>query len=120
MGYSFRLTQLAYATDASGVVRITLDGVNEGVAPFYRNWPLEVGILDETGRDVTLTRPSVDLRRWLPGPFSVKASLRGISKLPKLRLAVRVVDPWEGAALPLRFANKLPVVRGGWTELTTL
>ena len=120
MGYSFRLTQLTYATDASDVLRITLDGVNEGVAPFYRNWPLEVGILDAAGRDVTLTRPSADLRRWLPGPFSVKASLRGIPKLPKLRLAVRVVDPWEGAALPLRFANKLPVVRGGWTELTTL
>lgn len=120
MGYSFRLTRLTYGTDSSGVLKISLDGVNEGVAPFYRNWPLELGLLDETGRDVTLTRPSVDLRRWLPGPFSVKASLLGIPSLPKLRLAVRVVDPWEGAAKPLRFANKLPVVRGGWTILTTL
>lgn len=69
--------------------------VLEGVAPLYRNWPLEVGILDEADRVVTLTRPSVDLRRWLPGP-------------------------WAGAAQPSRFANTLPVVRGGWTELTTL
>ena len=117
MGYSFRLTKLTYATDTSGVLHLTLDGLNEGVAPFYRNWPLEVGILDEAGRDVALTRPSVDLRRWLPGPFSFKASLVGIPKLPKLRLAVRVADPWEGAANLLRFANKLPVVRGGWTAL---
>jgi hypothetical protein len=30
------------------------------------------------------------------------------------------IDPWEGATQPLRFANKLAVVRGGWTELAAL
>ncbi|MBB6048595.1 DUF4832 domain-containing protein [Armatimonas rosea] len=120
MGYSFRLTQLTYGTAAHGALELTLDGINEGVAPFYRDWPLEVGLLDETSRVVARIRPITDLRRWLPGPFSVKASLPSPPKLPKLRLAVRVVDPWEGAAQPLRFANALPVVAGGWTELTQL
>jgi hypothetical protein len=120
MGYSFKLTQLTYRTDSTGVLRIKLDGINEGVAPFYRNWPVEIGVLDEDGRDVTLIRPNVDIRRWLPGPFSLNASLLGIPNLPKLRLAIRVVDPWAGATKPLRFANKLPVASGGWTILTTL
>ncbi len=118
MGYSFRLIKLTHEIDSLGVLRVQIDGINEGVAPFYRNWPIEIGILDETGRDVTLTRPNVDIRRWLPGPFSLSASILGPPK--KGRLAIRVVDPWEGAAKPLRFANKLPVVKGGWTVLATL
>ena len=34
------LTKLTYATDTSGIPHLTLDGLNEGVAPFYRNWTL--------------------------------------------------------------------------------
>jgi hypothetical protein len=118
MGYSFRLTKLRYEADARGVLNLQLDGINEGVAPFYRKWPLEIAVLDETGRAVTLTRPATDLRRWLPGPFSVKATLPRAPK--KGRLAIRVVQPWAGAAQPLRFANNLPVLPGGWTILTTI
>jgi hypothetical protein len=118
MGYNFRLTKLAYGEDATGVLRVELDGINDGVAPFYRNWPLEVAVLDEAGRAVVFQRPKTDLRRWLPGPFSVKTSLL---RAPKQgRLAVRIVDPWNGAAQPLRFANKLPISSGGWTVLTSL
>lgn len=120
MGYSFRLTTLTYDTQSAGTLQLTLEGTNDGVAPFYRDWPLELGVLDETGREVARIRADADLRRWLPGPFSVKTALTPVSKRPKLRLAVRVVDPWKGAAQPLRFANSLPVVRGGWTELATL
>jgi hypothetical protein len=118
MGYSFRWTKVTFGEDDTGVFRVRLEGVNEGVAPLYRNWPLEVAVLDETGRDVILTRPNIDLRRWLPGPLTVNTSLLGAPA--KGRLAVRVLDPWHGAARPLRFANKLPTLSGGWTILTTL
>lgn len=119
MGYNFRLTKLTYDRTPTGVLQLQLDGINDGVAPFYRNWPVELAVLDASGNAVALTRPKTDLRRWLPGPFSVKATLTSAPKTGKI--AIRVVDPWKnGGSPPLRFANKLSTVSGGWTILASL
>lgn len=119
MGYSFRWTKLTLDTEKTpGALTIQLDGINEGVAPFYRSWPVELAVLDEAGKPLALTRPNTDPRRWLPGPLALTATL---PKAPSRgRLAIRVVDPWKDAARPLRFANALPTLPGGWTALITL
>ena len=73
MGYQFRLTQLTRQDK-----RLTLQGVNEGVAPFYYPWPVELTVLDAAGRVLKTKVLPVDIRTWLPGSFSLAVDLAGL------------------------------------------
>ena len=43
---------------------------NQGSAPFYYQWPVEVALLDlATGKAVWTTHMDTDIRTWLPGNF---------------------------------------------------
>lgn len=107
MGYQFRLTKLTHTSK-----RLTLEGVNEGVAPFYYPWPVELAAIDSVGRVVKTVPIPVDLRTWLPGAFSFSTELPLVQAS---RWAIGIRDP--GGQLPvIRFANALPVVNG-WTLL---
>lgn len=106
MGYDFHVPTVELKlSDSQCEVRATV--VNQGVAPFYREWPLELGAIDAKGNVV---------RRW-PVPWSLTKLLPGdtprewthrvdAANLPgdTLQLAVRVVSPLKNG-LALRFAN---------------
>ena len=111
LGYEFRLTRVRVAGG-----RVRLDGVNDGVAPFYGRWPVRFALLDATGGVASTADAPTDARGWLPGPFAVDAALPKAPKPGTYRLAVGLVDPWTGKP-DVRFANRLPLV-DGWTVLT--
>ena len=110
LGYEFRLVRLNVT---KGKVR--LQGVNQGVAPFYAAWPVRLALLDAKGRVAATSDAKADVRKWLPGSFSLEALLPKPAKAGTYRLAVGLVDPWVGKPT-VRFANRLAVV-GGWTVL---
>ena len=110
MGYQFRLTRLRVASD-----RVRVEGLNEGVAPFYGAWPARLALLDARGGVAATSDATADVRRWLPGPFLLDAPLPKAPKAGAYRLAVGLVDPWTGKPA-VRFANRLDVV-DGWTVL---
>lgn len=89
MGYEFYISQ--WKIDG-GKIEITVE--NLGVAPFYRDWPVEL----VAGENEIAT---FDLRGILPGQSKVwtaETDSKGPFKL-------RVKNPMEGGK-PLRFANK--------------
>ena len=117
MGYQFRWTEFKLPTriEAGQLVPIKLTGLNEGVAPFYKDWAVELGLIDPAGKVVTRTRLETDIRSWLPGPFSIK-NPANLSAAPGLyRLAIGIIDPMTDAPA-VKFANKLES-RNGWTIL---
>jgi hypothetical protein len=116
LGYEFRLTRVRAAGAKS--LSIRLEGINQGVAPFYYPWPVRFALLDSTGKIASRSDSPADVRKWLPGPFALNASLPLPTKPGNYRLAVGMIDPWSKKPT-VRFANRLAVV-DGWTVLSTL
>ncbi|MEQ9407576.1 MAG: DUF4832 domain-containing protein [Fuerstiella sp.] len=120
MGYEFRLTELRHPglTRVSNAIDFSLEGQNNGVAPFYYPWSVEWALLDSTGKVVTTQTTPWDVRKWHPGTFAEKAKVTFDVQPGEYRLAVGIRDPWRNRPV-IRFANQLQVI-DGWTMLSRL
>ncbi len=120
MGYEFRLTEVRHADEVAkgATLAVTIGGLNEGVAPFYYPWPVELALIDDAGRLVNRRALACDVRKWLPGTFEVEGRLEAKAASGRCKLALGIIDPWTSQPA-IRFANKLPV-HEGWTELSTV
>jgi len=70
MGYRFIITQVQYPTTAKAgtVLPIICTIENQGIAPIYYNWPLEISIINNKGHIAyTQIMSHIDIRKWLPG-----------------------------------------------------
>lgn len=107
MGYEFYVPAVTIEETSPGKVRVVLELENRGVAPFYYDWPAELGLM--AGRKVVKTWKSTGkLTRLLPGDGARKwvdtLEMSGVETGPR-KLAMRVPNPLpRGNAV--RFANK--------------
>ncbi len=105
MGYDFHVPT-ADLSRAGKVLKVRLTIINQGVAPFYPDWHLELAALNDRG-DITKRWP-VDwtLTGLLPGDpvREWNAELDADAKLAGQTLALRVINPLSNGK-PLRFAN---------------
>jgi hypothetical protein len=111
MGYEFRLT--TFQRTAQGV---RIEGVNQGLAPFYYPWRVELTVHDDRERVLRTLSVPVDIRTWQPGPFALEA------RLPATvhgRLALAIIDPWTKKPA-IRFANRLPLTADRRTIVGTV
>jgi hypothetical protein len=119
MGYEFQINEVKHASrvTARKRSRITLSGVNQGVAPFYYPWSVEWSLIDNTsGKVVAIQKTEWDIRKWQPGEFSESAELSWDAPPGTYRLAIGIRDPWKDRPA-IRFASDLPV-QGGWTMIS--
>ena len=120
MGYQFRLAEIRHPARLAqgGPLAVAIRGENEGVAPFYYPWPVELALIDEKGMLVERLPVEADVRAWLPGPFDLAA--RPTPKAPpgRYRLALGIRDPWRDRPA-IAFASELPR-QDGWTILGDL
>lgn len=109
MGYEFTVTKIILSPKR---LRVTVE--NRGVAPFYHDWPVELGVLDAKGALVKAWKPGWKLTGILPGkPIVWEAQVSGLSGTVLLRVA----NPMAGG-LPVRFANtEQDRDRRGWLTL---
>ncbi|WP_169082079.1 DUF4832 domain-containing protein [Paenibacillus sp. PL91] len=84
IGYRFVMTKETHeaSVDAGGVLNVTIDVKNRGVAPFYFRWPFELTLSDQSGQIVAVTKPDIDIRKWLPGTYSASIKLNVPAFLP--------------------------------------
>lgn len=113
LGYEFRLDRAKVTGN-----QLHVEGVNQGVAPFYYPWTVRVALIANNGYVVSTVDAKADPREWLPGKFNFSSSIPKPPGKGRYRLAVGLIDPWKGVPT-VRFANRLDVV-GGWTVLSTL
>lgn len=120
MGYQFRLTEVRHpvGVDRGGMLGVSIRGENEGVAPFSYPWPVELALLDASGRSVATLPLRADPRSWLPGPFAIGESVKLDAPPGRYSLALGLRDPWTNRPA-VAFANDLPR-REGWTILSTV
>jgi hypothetical protein len=70
MGYRFVLEEVKFTPEVeAGELRVSVSVKNEGSAPFYYDWPVEVSLLDlDTHAPVwSSTFSNADVRNWQPG-----------------------------------------------------
>ncbi|MFK7885568.1 MAG: DUF4832 domain-containing protein [Gammaproteobacteria bacterium] len=70
MGYRFVIDQAAVAPNVqNGILHFEATVTNEGSAPFYYDWPVELALHDPVTREVVWsdTLNGVDIRDWAPG-----------------------------------------------------
>jgi hypothetical protein len=123
MGYQFRLKTLRHPASVrrGDPLPLVLEGVNEGVAPFYYPWPVEAALLDAAGKVVARSPlAKTDVRTWQPGPFTLRDTARFPATLPtgRYRFALGIADSWTGRPA-VRFANKIGE-RDGWAVVSGL
>ena len=120
MGYQFRWTELQYPAriEKDQPVEVKLTGVNDGVAPFYKDWAVELALIADGGQVVSRNRLKTDVRSWLPGPFAVETSAGFTVPPGRYALAIGIIDPMTGEPA-IKFANSLED-KGGWTVLGPL
>jgi len=117
MGYQFRLTEIRHPKSvfAGGECSVVLQGVNEGVAPFYYPWPVKLVWLDAKGDILSTVKIRDDIRKWLPGKFEIKTTFTAPTTSGIYHLGFGIEDPWKNKPA-IRLANRLPLM-GGWTVL---
>lgn len=97
IGYRFRLDSVAYDSSAlpGSSLRMRMIWVNEGVAPFYFNWSLELSLSDASGSIRSSAIANVDIRTWLPGSHTTVADLPLPAGLDEgeYSVCVSVLDP---------------------------
>ncbi|MGV3616473.1 MAG: DUF4832 domain-containing protein [Fimbriimonas sp.] len=117
MGYEYRLDEIRLPTFLlkSRPLEIEVKGENQGVAPFYYPWPVEMALKDQRGRIVKTWKVDADIRTWLPGPFRFKTRIQVALKTGRYELLLGIRDPWTKKPA-IGFANGLQR-KDGWTQL---
>ena len=117
MGYEYRLEEIRLPGDVrkGDTVEINVAGTNQGVAPFYYRWPVEMALVDVQGRLAQRWPVDIDIRKWLPGAFRFASRAKVIVKPGQYRLMLGIKDPWTEKPA-IGFANALPR-QSGWTQL---
>jgi hypothetical protein len=107
MGYELHVAQAALSI-APRHLEVILAVTNTGVAPFYYDWPVELGALDAVGRIAATWQTDWKLNGILPGqPATTWRWQADTRLLPSgtYHLLLRVPNPLAHGP-PLRFANQ--------------
>jgi hypothetical protein len=109
MGYELHVASVgASFASADGMLTIALTVTNTGVAPFYYDWPVELGVLNSKKQIVAKWKPDWKLSAIVPGEVAKAWWFSGDAKplAPgAYQLLLRVVNPLPKGA-PIRFANE--------------
>jgi len=117
LGYQFRWEEfrLPARIEAGQPFAVELIGVNEGVAPFYKDWAVELALIPEVFDLTARIRLPVDLRTWLPGPIQIKPTVTFQAPAGRYALAIGIIDPMTKRPA-VEFANQ-GETRAGWFVL---
>jgi hypothetical protein len=79
-------------------IQIKLGFSNDGIAPFYYEWPARVYLFDESGKTLSAYPLTMDLRKILPGQVYEEPFTLPVTNLEngKYTIGVSIIDPLTG------------------------
>jgi hypothetical protein len=109
LGYEFHVVSAQLKMHATKrELNVVVSLRNLGVAPFYADWPVELGALDVQGKIMATWRPNWELTGLLPGDadrrWEYAADTQQLAA-GDYHLLLRVPNPMPNGP-PLRFANR--------------
>lgn len=100
IGYRFAVQSVTFPMiwKAGAEANVSIEVSNEGVAPFYYRWPVELALVDDQGRIAFRKNISQDVRDWLPGRTGFEERLALPAQLPTgaYKLTIAIIDPDTG------------------------
>ncbi len=130
LGYVFYVPKVYIDHDitAGKAMNVGIELENLGVAPFYYNWKIELGLKNASGKLVKTWETNWNLTKILPNTHKMltwTTEDNGIKKTGRYTVVMRVVNPLEnlkiskGKAAKLMFANA-EQNKDGWLTLSTI
>jgi hypothetical protein len=121
MGYEISIGHVDFVSEPSrGELSITLRLINQGVAPFYADWPTEIALATEDGMIVKqVVVPGLSMKGHLPDPagHELTSVIDTGEHTGKLSVLMRVVNPLKNGKA-FRFANaEQGSLKPGWLTL---
>lgn len=109
MGYRLWISQ-ASLIQMPGYVSLNLKWKNDGVAPFYEDWPVWVLVEDEDGNSVEKEAVDISLKSLLPEEILQTKTKMQVKKLislagKKYKISIGIEDPMTGK-LAVRLSMK--------------
>lgn len=100
MGYRLWISEAAFSKDIKGA-ELQLSWENDGVAPFYKDWPVWVYITDKEGNVIEQKRIEIALSSLLPGETIETETRLDVKRFSdftekKYNISVGVEDPMTG------------------------
>jgi len=91
-------TELPLVVKFGRDIQINLSLSNDGIAPFYYNWPAKIYLFDERGKTIETYSLSLDLRKILPAQVYTVSFTLPIDALDngKYSIGFAIVDPLTG------------------------
>lgn len=97
IGYRFMIQSESHEekVNRGGILNLDMQWKNEGTAPFYYPWPVEISLANQDGILVHKTILKEDIRTWLPGNIEVHEPLSiPLHIAPgEYRICVAILDP---------------------------
>ncbi|WP_438348662.1 DUF4832 domain-containing protein [Paenibacillus sp. FA6] len=97
IGYRFSLLSETHqeSIKPGHKMRVNMEWMNSGVAPFYEAWPLELSLADADGNIVTQQITKEDIRTWQPGNKKTQQTLQIPNDVVAgtYTICVAVIDP---------------------------
>ena len=129
MGYNYRLDEIRYSltVTTSGDITIEVSGTNQGVAPMYMDWDVQLALL-QNNNVAQLIPVDTDIRTWMPDQvFSINTTVPVNVTVGTYDLGLRIIQPGADQAKPraelwkldarnvyIEFANDLQVIGASW------
>ena len=109
MGYRLWISQ-ASLIQMPGYVSLNLKWKNDGVAPFYEDWPVWVLVEDEDGNSLEKEAVDISLKSLLPEETLQTKTRMQVKKLislagKKYKISIGIEDPMTGK-LAVRLSMK--------------
>lgn len=137
MGYNFEVRAVRQLTDVdkASKVRVEIELANSGIAPFYKDWTVQLAVLTAKNHEVvgSVIDVDIDLRRIGPGQSTVFSGLLSgkLSQADRYQLGLRILqpgadtkksEPWplDARNTYVVVANDVDVVQGTWNKDNTL
>jgi len=98
MGYRFVLEEVGFNSKVGEAgLQVSFAVRNDGSAPFYYDWPVEVALLDPASREVVWSDrfSDIDIRNWAPGQHWTPPQWEPIDVWP----GQAVIDGWSSEPL---------------------
>jgi hypothetical protein len=123
LGYQFSVTRAAIDQPNNTTLQVGASIANNGVAPFYYDWPLQVAAVAGDGRIAESWNVALRISSVQPGAtgqFVSDLPIGGQMPQGMYSIVVRVVNPLPGG-VPLQFANAgQGKTLSGWMTLGTV
>lgn len=136
LGYKFCVDTVRHlhSSDASHGTHFEIELSNRGIAPFYKDWQVQMALIDaETQREVDVIDLETDLRDLGPSETTTLAASSDAFLDPQktYQLAIRMIQPQADEKKPAAWkldarntyivlANEIDVMPGVWNDYNAL